>query len=137
MLLEWHNRNDGWGLLNIVICVVLFAILMGIALLFNSEGVAAVMIIVWFVLIGIVNFVINHYFAYLVKAGHVAVIAQTFKEGRVPDNCVPAVGLERLRGIRLGSDAGVDDQVCLYRQLDDGEDDARLYAGSSIHCYHL
>ena len=46
------------------------------------------MIIVWFVLIGIVNFVINHYFAYLVKAGHVAVIAQTFKEGRVPDNCV-------------------------------------------------
>ena len=65
MLLEWHNRNDGWGLLNIVICVVLFAILMGI-----------------------VNFVINHYFAYLVKAGHVAVIAQTFKEGRVPDNCV-------------------------------------------------
>ena len=47
MLLEWHNRNDGWGLLNIVICVVLFAILMGIALLFNSEGVAAVMIIVW------------------------------------------------------------------------------------------
>ena len=61
---------------------------MGIALLFNSEGAAAVMIIVWFVLIGIVNFVINHYFAYLVKAGHVAVIAQTFKEGRVPDNCV-------------------------------------------------
>ncbi len=78
----------GLGLLNIVICVVLFAILMGIALLFNSEGVAAVMIIVWFVLIGIVNFVINHYFAYLVKAGHVAVIAQTFKDGRVPDNCV-------------------------------------------------
>ncbi|MBR4047885.1 MAG: zinc ribbon domain-containing protein [Bacteroides sp.] len=78
----------GLGLLNIVICVVLFAILMGISLLFNSEGVAAVMIIVWFVLIGIVNFVINHYFAYLVKAGHVAVIAQTFKEGRVPDNCV-------------------------------------------------
>ena len=37
----------GLGLLNIVICVVLFAILMGIALLFNSEGVAAVMIIVW------------------------------------------------------------------------------------------
>lgn len=51
--------------------------------------------------------------------------------------CVPTVGLERLRGIRLGGDAGVDDQVCLYRQLDDGEDDARLYAGSSIHCYHL
>ena len=48
------------------------------------------MIIVWFVLIGIVNFVINHYFAYLVKAGHVAVIAQTFKESRVTPETVTA-----------------------------------------------
>lgn len=37
----------------------------------------------------------------------------------------------------VSEDVEVDDQVCLYRQLDDGEDDARLYAGSSIHCYHL
>lgn len=78
----------GLGILNIVICTVLFAIMMGISLLFNSEGVAAIMIIVWLALAGTVNFIINHYFAYLVKAGHVAVISQTFKDGRVPDNCV-------------------------------------------------
>ena len=78
----------GLGLLNIVVCAALFAILMGISLLFASEGVTGVLFLVWLVLAGIVNFVINHYFAYLVKAGHVAVIAQMFKEGRVPGNCV-------------------------------------------------
>lgn len=78
----------GLGLLNIVVDVVLFAILIGISLLFASEGVAGVMLLVWLALIGIVNFVINHYVGYLVKAGHVAVIAHTFKAGRVPSNCV-------------------------------------------------
>ena len=78
----------GLGLLNILICVVLFAILMGISLLFASESVAGIMFFVWLVLVGIVNFAINHYFGYLVKAGHIAVIAQTFKDGRVPVDCV-------------------------------------------------
>ena len=78
----------GLGILNIVICTVLFAILMGISLLFASEGVFFIMFLIWLGLIGGVNYVINHYFGYLVKAGHVAVIAQTFKDGRVPDNCV-------------------------------------------------
>ena len=78
----------GLGLLNILICVVLFAILMGISLLFASESVAGIMFFVWLVLVGIVNFAINHYFGYLVKAGHIAVIAQTFKDGQVPANCV-------------------------------------------------
>lgn len=74
----------GLGLLNILIAVVLFAILMGISVLFKSEGVGAVMFIVWLVLIGIVNFFLNHYIGYLVKAGHVAVIAMAFKTGQVP-----------------------------------------------------
>ena len=78
----------GLGLLNILICVVLFAILMGISLLFASESVAGIMFFVWLALVGIVNFAINHYFGYLVKAGHIAVIAQTFKDGRVPADCV-------------------------------------------------
>lgn len=78
----------GLGLLNILICVVLFAILMGISLLFASESVTGIMFFVWLVLVGAVNFAINHYWGYLVKAGHVAVIAQTFKDGRVPSNCV-------------------------------------------------
>ena len=78
----------GLGLLNILICTVLFAIMMGISLLFASEGVAGIMLFVWLALAGAVNFAINHYFGYLVKAGHVAIIAQTFKDGRVPANCV-------------------------------------------------
>ncbi len=78
----------GLGLLNILICVVLFAILMGISLLFASGGVTGIMFFVWLALAGVVNFAINHYWGYLVKAGHVAIIAQTFKEGRVPANCV-------------------------------------------------
>ncbi|MBE6288250.1 MAG: zinc ribbon domain-containing protein [Mediterranea massiliensis] len=78
----------GLGLLNILICVILFAILMGISLLFASESVTGIMFFVWLALVGVVNFVINHYFGYMLKAGHVAVIAQTVKEGRVPANCV-------------------------------------------------
>ena len=76
----------GLGLLNILIAVVLFAILMGISVLFNSEGVGAIMFFIWLGLIGIVNFFLNHYIGYLVKAGHVAVITTAFKTGQVPAN---------------------------------------------------
>lgn len=78
----------GLGLLNILIDVALFAVLMGLSLLFKSEGVTFIMFLIWFALIGTVNFIINHYFGYLVKAGHVAVIARTFEGGKVPDNCL-------------------------------------------------
>lgn len=78
----------GLGLLNILIDVALFAVLMGLSLLFKSEGVTFIMFLIWFAMIGTVNFIINHYFGYLVKAGHVAVIARTFEEGKVPDNCL-------------------------------------------------
>lgn len=81
----------GLGLLNIVIDIILFAILMGISMIFNNDGVIGIMFLIWLGLIGIVNFAVNHYLGYLVKAGHVAVIADSFKTGSVPDNCV-AVG---------------------------------------------
>ena len=74
----------GLGLLNILIAVVLFAILMGISVLFASEGVGAVMFFIWLGVVGVVNFILNHYIGYLVKAGHVAVIAMAFKTGTVP-----------------------------------------------------
>lgn len=78
----------GLGILNIVICAVLFAVLMGISLLFASEGVFFIMFIIWLGLIGGVNFFINHYIGYLVRAGHIAVLAEAFKTGSVPSNCV-------------------------------------------------
>lgn len=80
----------GLGLLNIVIDIALFALLMGIAVLFRSEGAGAVMLLVWLVLAGIVNWVLNHYVGYLVKAGHVAVISRAFRDGRIPDSPVSA-----------------------------------------------
>ncbi len=76
------------GLLTVVISAVLFGILMGLAFLFNSESVTAVLFFVWLGGLGIVNFIINHYFGYLVKAGHIAVIAEAVTTGRVPDNQV-------------------------------------------------
>ena len=76
----------GLRLLNILIAVVLFAIMMGIAVLFDSGGVGAIMFIIWLSLIGIVNFFLNHYIGYLVKAGHVAVITIAFQTGQVPAN---------------------------------------------------
>jgi hypothetical protein len=74
----------GLGLINILIAAVLFAILMGIAALFGSEGVGAILFFVWIGLVGVVNFLINHYIGYLVKAAHVAVITTAFKDGAVP-----------------------------------------------------
>lgn len=74
----------GLGLLNILIAVLLFAILMGISVLFNSDGVVAIMFFIWLGLIGVVNFFLNHYIGYLVKAGHVAVIAMAYQTGYVP-----------------------------------------------------
>lgn len=44
------------------------------------------MFIIWLSLIGIVNFFLNHYIGYLVKAGHVAVITIAFQTGQVPAN---------------------------------------------------
>jgi hypothetical protein len=73
----------GLGLINILIAVILFAILMGISVLFASEGVGVILFLVWLGAVGVVNFLINHYIGYLVKAGHVAVIAMAFKNGAV------------------------------------------------------
>ncbi len=86
----------GLGILNILVCALLFAILMGISLLFKSEGVAGIMFFVWLGLIGIVNFVLRHYVGYLVKAGHVAVIAESFRQGRVPSGSI-SVGASLVR----------------------------------------
>lgn len=91
----FKTLSFGWvklalGLINIVFAILLFALLMGLALLFESEGAGAIMFIIWLVLVGIVNFIINHYFGYLIKAGHVAVITQACRTGTIPENPVGA-----------------------------------------------
>lgn len=76
----------GLGILNIVIDVVLLALFVGISMLFDSEGVFGVLLLVWLGCIGFVNFIMNHYLGYMAKAGHVAVIAESFRTGAIPDS---------------------------------------------------
>jgi hypothetical protein len=74
----------GLGLLNILIALLLFALLMGIAALLGSESAGAILFFIWLGSVGVVNFLLNHYIGYLVKAAHVAVITATFRDNAVP-----------------------------------------------------
>jgi hypothetical protein len=76
------------GLITVVVSAVLFGILMGLAWLFNSEGVTGIMILVWLGAVGVVRFVIMHYIGYMLKAGHIAVMTEAVTTGRVPANQV-------------------------------------------------
>jgi ABC-type sugar transport system permease subunit len=76
------------ALATVVISAVIFAILMGIAWLFKSPHLALLMFFIWLGATKLVNFVLNHYLGYLVKAGHVAVITEAVVTGNVPDNQV-------------------------------------------------
>jgi len=75
------------GAATILVSVVLLAILMGIGWLFGENGMA-ICILIWVGATGVVRFVIMHYFGYLVKAGHVAVLAEAVTTGQVPPNQV-------------------------------------------------
>ncbi len=76
----------GLGLATAVISVLLFLILTGIAMLFKSEEGLGYGIIIWFFLSIAVYYIVNLYFGYLVKAGHVAIISTAVTTGRVPNN---------------------------------------------------
>ena len=67
---------------------ILFAVFMGLGWLFNSDGITGILLLIWLSSVGIIRFVIMHYFGYLLKAGHVAVITEVFTTGKVPDNQV-------------------------------------------------
>jgi len=84
------------GLATVLISVVILAVLLGIAYLLGSGGVGLVMLIIWVSLTGGINFLLNHYFGYLVKAGHIAVITETVVTGKVPDSQV-SYGKEKVK----------------------------------------
>lgn len=71
----------------VLVSALLFAIMMGIGWLFSDGGIF-VALLLWLSAIKGVHWVIMHGFGYLVKAGHVAVIAETMKTGQVPANQV-------------------------------------------------
>ncbi len=75
------------GLVTVGASLILFLILMGIGLLFGEE-VGAIMLIIWVGATGAIRFFLMHYIGYLVKAGHVAVIATAVTTGQIPANQV-------------------------------------------------
>ena len=75
------------GAVTVLASVILLVVLMLIGLLFDEGGVAICMLI-WLGATGIIRFAIMHYFGYLVKAGHVAVLAEAVTTGKVPANQV-------------------------------------------------
>jgi hypothetical protein len=76
------------GIVTALISAVILAVLMGIAWLFGSEGVTGIMLIIWASATGFVRFALMYYAGYLVKAGHIAVIAEAAVTGRIPDDQV-------------------------------------------------
>jgi hypothetical protein len=75
------------GLATVVISIVLFGILFGVASLFGT-GAGFFFLLVWIGLTVTIRFFLMRYVGYLIKAGHIAVIAEAVTTGRVPDNQV-------------------------------------------------
>ena len=76
------------GVVTVLASAILFAIFMGIAWLFKSDGVSGIMLLIWLGAVGGIRFVIMHYFGYLIKAGHIAVMTEAVLTGRVPPDQV-------------------------------------------------
>lgn len=79
-----------WLKLALGAAVILFALLslaicLGIGSLGRGEGMLIVFWI-WLVLVCIVSAVVNHYFGYMIKAGHVAMVATAVTTGQLPQN---------------------------------------------------
>ena len=71
----------------VLILGILLAICCGIGWLFGDTGLV-IGFLIWCGCISAVRFVVMHYFGYLVKAGHIAVIAEAATTGQVPANQV-------------------------------------------------
>lgn len=76
------------GVITIGISIGILAILSGFAMLFYRQPVTGGTILIWLFLTGLVRFALMHYMGYLVKAGHVAVIAEAVTHGSIPQNQV-------------------------------------------------
>ena len=79
----------------VLISAILLAILMGLGWLFGESGMF-ICILIWIGATGAVRFAIMHYFGYLVKAGHIAVIAEATTTGNVPANQVK-YGMDKVK----------------------------------------
>lgn len=73
----------GLGAITVVLSTVLFAILMGVGWLFGGGGMF-ITFCIWIVGTRLIWFAIMQYVGYLVKAGHIAVLAEAATKGNLP-----------------------------------------------------
>ena len=79
----------------VLILGILMALFLGIGYLFGDGGLV-VGFLLWCGSIGVVRFFVMHYLGYLVKAGHISVIAEAATTGKVPANQVK-YGIARVK----------------------------------------
>ena len=75
----------GIGAAVTVASIILLALFMLIGSAFGGVGLY-ILFLIWAVLTDIIYKVVMHYFGYMIKAGHVAVIASAVTTGRLPEN---------------------------------------------------
>lgn len=71
------------GAITVLLSTLVFLIFLGIGWLFGDGGIFFA-IILWVLATRLIRLGIMHYVGYLVKAGHIAVIAESMKTGQVP-----------------------------------------------------
>lgn len=73
----------GLGAATVLIDAVLLALFLGIGWLFGDSGIV-IGFVVWCAAIPVVRLALMHYGGYMVKAGHIAVIAEACRTGQFP-----------------------------------------------------
>ena len=66
--------------------LVLGGIFLLIASLAKNEIVSIVLMLIWIIGILAMDNIITHYFGYLIKAGHIAIVSEAVTTGKIPDN---------------------------------------------------
>lgn len=83
------------GAAMIGVATLVLVLLMGIGWLFGDAG-ALIGFLLWLGCLKVIRLAFMHYMGYLVKAGHIAVIAESCRTGMVPKNQV-AYGKEKVK----------------------------------------
>lgn len=74
------------GLITVALSAVLLALVVGLIALTQNTAVALFGIIIWLGGTSVIDFMMNQYFGYLIKAGHIAVIQRAVTTGQIPEN---------------------------------------------------
>lgn len=75
----------GMGVAVMLAGAILLALFLLLGSLFGGAGLS-IMLIVWMISFEVIYKVFMYYFGYLIKAGHVAVIAEAVTTGKLPEN---------------------------------------------------